>query len=71
MNQNNNKLNNIKNATCIIYCRVSSKEQTENTSLNDQEILCINFAKKCNIFLCKEKKYVKKFKNLAIILKMV
>ncbi len=49
MNQNNNKLNNIKNATCIIYCRVSSKEQTENTSLNDQEILCINFAKKCNM----------------------
>ena len=49
MKLKNEKLDKLENAVCIIYCRVSSKEQAENTSLNDQETLCINFARKYNM----------------------
>lgn len=49
MTKSNVKLEKLKNATCIIYCRVSSKEQSENTSLDDQERLCTDFAKKYNM----------------------
>ena len=32
------------NRTCVIYCRVSSKEQTEGTSLETQERICKEYA---------------------------
>ena len=33
----------------IIYCRVSSKEQVEGTSLQSQEAACLDYAKAKNI----------------------
>lgn len=39
----------LKSAVCIIYCRVSSTDQAEGTSLDEQETLCLNFAKKYNM----------------------
>jgi len=40
---------NIKGKKGLSYCRVSSQEQKDGTSLNEQEIICVNFAKKYNI----------------------
>ncbi len=40
------KTKNLVGKTCIIYCRVSSKEQIKGTSLDEQEIICMDFAKK-------------------------
>ena len=39
-------INDIKKKRAIIYCRVSSEEQTKGTSLEEQEALCLDFAKK-------------------------
>jgi site-specific DNA recombinase len=38
---------------CVIYCRVSSKEQVEGTSLESQEIACREYAKSHNIKILK------------------
>jgi len=35
--------------TCIIYCRVSSKDQIEGTSLGSQERFCREYAERNNI----------------------
>src|SRR5207245_1595534 len=37
----------------IIYCRVSSKEQTEGTSLESQELACQEYARLKNIKILK------------------
>lgn len=47
--RNNDKISTLKGASCFLYCRVSSKDQADNTSLDDQEKLCMDFAKKCNM----------------------
>ncbi len=41
------------NKTAIIYCRVSSKEQVENYSLENQTKCCLNFAERNNIQIVK------------------
>lgn len=45
----NRKLEKQKNSTCIIYCRVSAPDQAEGTSLDEQEKLCLDCAKKYNM----------------------
>src|SRR5579864_7803431 len=37
----------------IIYCRVSSKEQVEGTSLESQELACLDYARRNNITVLK------------------
>ena len=39
----------IKGQKAFIYCRVSSKEQSEGTSLDEQETICMNWAKKYDL----------------------
>ena len=40
--------------TAVIYCRVSSKEQVEGTSLGSQERACLEYAQKNNIRILKK-----------------
>ena len=43
------KMQEVKSSKCFIYCRVSSTEQKENTSLDEQEKLCLDFANSFNL----------------------
>ncbi len=41
--------NSITGKKTIIYCRISSKSQTEGTSLDEQEKLCMDYAKQYHL----------------------
>lgn len=49
MKKFNEKLEKLKNANCIIYCRVSTISQIKEISLNEQETLCLHNAKRYNM----------------------
>lgn len=40
-------------ALCIIYCRVSTKDQVKGTSLDEQEAICLDFARRFKMKIVK------------------
>ena len=46
-------MDNQEQKTAIIYCRVSSKDQLEGTSLENQERICREYAERQNIKVLK------------------